>query len=226
MKIEESINLGSHNTFTYLKPRKWYHYFCIPFARCQTKNIREQIKSGIRSFDIRVRFDDNGDIYLCHGLFEVKFNTCTNISKYPQFVDWLICEIVTGLLSDSNNGEIDDNEKITFRLVLETSKVNDIQEMWFKNFCKYFDEKLQEYKNFNIASCTRKFDWKELYSCKYLIKEFQHISSYPKYKESIKVRWYEKICPWLYAKRTNVKFLENYKNDMYKNYTDVYYDFI
>ena len=225
--------LCSHNTFTYLRPRKIWHYICIPFARCQNKGLIKQIEEGIQVFDIRVRFDNSGYLILCHGLFELKLeipvieyelsgiNTRYVLSekyKFPNFIDWLL-NIV--------NIYIPNNEQVYFRLILETSKEDIVQELFFINFCRYFHNITEKQKNLNIIGCNRKFDWKKLYNT--LEPEpniFQHISSYPNYKESIKPRWYEKICPWLYAKRTNSIYKHNFNMGMYKNYDIVSYDFV
>lgn len=231
--MNSKVLLGSHNTFTYCKPKSFWHYFCIPFARCQNKNIIKQIESGIQLFDIRVRFDNSGYMYLCHGLFKLAFEIpviCYELSgknkkyvltdkfKFPNFVDWLI---------DNITKYGDQNKQYYFRLILETSKENIVQELFFKQFCKEFDNICKSSNNLQILGCNRKFDWKCLYNNELTEPSiFQHISSYPAYPESIKVRWYEKICPWLYAKRTNKKFLENLENGVYDNYETVSYDFI
>lgn len=228
--------ISSHNSFTYLKPRNLLSCIGIPIGRCQTKNIIEQIKAGVRLLDIRVRFDNSGYMYLCHGYFEVKLEIPVieiNISdnkdknyvlsdkfKFPQFIDWLL-NIVTNNISKE--------EYFYFRLVLETSKENIIQELFFKNFCEYFKNELEKrklYPYYRILSCVRKFDWKQLVLPTDSISCMQHISSCPNYVESIKVRWYEKFCPWLYAKRTNKQFLKNLDKGLYNNYDSVSYDFI
>lgn len=227
--------IGSHNSFTYCKPKNLLSWIGIPIGRCQTKNIEEQIKSGIRLLDIRVRFDNSGYMYLCHGLFElnlkipvIEYNlsdkntnhVLTNKFKFPNFIDWLLNIVYKNL---------PENENFYFRLVLEISKENIIQELFFKNFCEYFKNELEKqklYPNYRILDCVRKFDWKQLSLPTDELNCFQHISSYPNYKESIKVRWYEKICPWLYAKRTNKRFLANLENNLYDSYDSVSYDFV
>lgn len=227
-----SYILCSHNTFSYLKPRKWYHYFTIPFARCQSKDIFQQYKEDIRCFDIRVRFTKNGKIKFCHGLFEGKlklpvekiydyFDDNIYLDSYDyksiDFINWLVKIFPL-------------TEKIYFHLVLETNKEDLVQEKYFINFCKEFDFVIKKYgfKNIILLGGIRKFDWK-LIATNIKSQElnfFQHISSYSKYKEAIKVRFYEKICPWLYAKRTNKQFKKNVNNGLYKNYKILSYDFI
>lgn len=59
---------GSHNTLTAYPVRRWYMHILQPFARCQRKNVEEQIACGARAFDLRVRFDRVGNLEPCHGL--------------------------------------------------------------------------------------------------------------------------------------------------------------
>ena len=60
----------SHNSMTYLKPRKFLHRLLKIFAMCQTKTIDEQYHQGIRMFDIRIRFNDNLSPIFAHGFIE------------------------------------------------------------------------------------------------------------------------------------------------------------
>lgn len=63
---------GSHNTLTAYPVRRWYMHILQPFARCQRKNVEEQIACGARAFDLRVRFGKEGILIPCHGLVEHK----------------------------------------------------------------------------------------------------------------------------------------------------------
>ena len=50
--------IGSHNSWSYLRPRKWWMRLIAFAARCQRVDIREQyLKYGVRCFDLRVRYD-------------------------------------------------------------------------------------------------------------------------------------------------------------------------
>ena len=51
--------IGSHNTMSYLKPVHWYHWFLLPWARCQNLDIDEQIKAGVTYLDIRLKYINN-----------------------------------------------------------------------------------------------------------------------------------------------------------------------
>ena len=60
--------LGSHNSLSYLRPKKWYMYPFIFTAKCQKVNYKEQYKNyNIRVFDLRVWFDKDGNLEVRHG---------------------------------------------------------------------------------------------------------------------------------------------------------------
>lgn len=64
--------LGSHNSLSYLPCSKWWMYLINWAAKCQSKNLYEQYHSGVRYFDIRVRFDKKEKPVIAHGLVEYK----------------------------------------------------------------------------------------------------------------------------------------------------------
>lgn len=62
---------GSHNSWSYLKPKKWWMRAIAFTAKCQRVDILSQyILYGVRCFDLRVRFDSNGKLVIAHGLVE------------------------------------------------------------------------------------------------------------------------------------------------------------
>ena len=61
---------GSHNSFTGYKPKRWWGWIFLPFARCQRATLWQQMENGARVFDLRVRFDRVGNLVPCHGLVE------------------------------------------------------------------------------------------------------------------------------------------------------------
>lgn len=46
--------LGSHNSWTFVKPLKWWMRILNFTAKCQDKNIIEQYEAGVRCFDLRL----------------------------------------------------------------------------------------------------------------------------------------------------------------------------
>lgn len=59
--------IGSHNTMSYLPPRRWWQWPLRIFARCQRRTLAEQIAAGIRVFDLRV-YRDGDRWHFAHGL--------------------------------------------------------------------------------------------------------------------------------------------------------------
>ena len=126
--------LGAHNVLTFGTPKTIWDYFCIPFAKCQSKGIKELFDLNVRCFDIRIRFDKNNVPYACHGLFKVKFNILDLLSlKYCN--------------------------DIYIRLLLETSKADSRQE---ENFIKLVQCLRKMFPNIKFIELRRKFDWKRL----------------------------------------------------------------
>ena len=66
------MKLASHNTMTYLSPRKLWMKAINFTAKCQSLDINGQYAHGARLFDVRVRFDNTGAPLLAHGLVEYK----------------------------------------------------------------------------------------------------------------------------------------------------------
>ena len=60
--------LGSHNTFTYMKPIICWMYILKPFFKCQSSTLEEQVAKGVNLVDIRLRYNDGWKV--CHGLVE------------------------------------------------------------------------------------------------------------------------------------------------------------
>ena len=178
---------GSHNTMTYLRPKYWFMRLFGFAYKCQDKTLAEQIKSGVHSIDIRVRFRQNGGVYFCHGLYE---------SKLELTVD----NMVNFIVSQVKHGRVD-NEPIYVRIILETYKEDAFQEYHFTNFIKIFNLHLKGvYSDVNMSlyGSYRKFDWKKLYT-----ELPDNTTEEPISSVASNARWYEKVWPRAYAKRMN-----------------------
>jgi hypothetical protein len=63
--------LGSHNSWSYLKPKKWWMKAIAFTAKCQQKSIGQQYNDyGVRCFDLRLRFTNKRHLVVAHGLIE------------------------------------------------------------------------------------------------------------------------------------------------------------
>ena len=128
------MKLGTHDSMTYLPPKRWYLYPFKFMAKCQSKDIETQYKLGARMFDLRVKFND-GNPEFAHGLLTFKgdvFATLSYLNTKGAYI----------------------------RLLLEATKENEYQENHFIKFCQFCE---QSYTNLTFFCGRRKFDWKQLY---------------------------------------------------------------
>lgn len=83
--------LQSHNSWSYLRPKKWW---LRPFgfmAKCQSVSIYHQYYDyNVRSFDLRVRFDKNGQLVIAHGYFQFDIDS-NQLMKHLSFIDYNEC---------------------------------------------------------------------------------------------------------------------------------------
>lgn len=165
---------------TYAPPRKWWYIFAAPFAVCQYKTIEQQIKDGMKVFDLRVR-QRNGKWIFAHGFYEVKGDVHETLNYLEQ--------------SAKQSGY-----NYYVRLILETSKEDAEQEAKFAELC----EELQSKKCFVCMGGNRKSDWKQIYNFGWQPELWQPVSSMAK-----NARWYERYVPLLYALRMNRKNVQD-----------------
>lgn len=96
--------LGSHNSLSYLPCRKWWMYLINWTTKCQSKTLSKQFHSGVRYFDIRLKWNDKKeDWVIAHGLIEYK----GNIRRVLETIDSLAKFY---------------NEKVYVRFLLEYNK--------------------------------------------------------------------------------------------------------
>ena len=180
----ENVLIGSHNTMTYLPIEcKWYlkPFMWVGnklFAQCQNHNIYYQIFSRqVRVFDLRVYLGPNNQWNFAHGL--AKYQTDYNLDRILRILSLY-------------------NFPIYVRILLEKYK-NEEECDEFAKMCENIE---QTYPNITFFGGNRKGDWKKLYQFK--DKSFtddnnnQWVSSM-----TPDARWYEKVCPRLYAMRKN-----------------------
>lgn len=174
--------LASHNSFTFLKPKKWY---MTPFnfiSKCQSKTIEEQYNLGTRYFDLRVSFNKFGNVELRHGLMIYK-GGMNEISKALTFL----------------------NERpftVYVRVIHETNKYKDTNTSreLFTMLCIHLEN---TYKKIKFLDGRTKYNWEEVYSFNNSNPELNADFS------SVKGSKLNDLWPWLYAKTHNKKAIEN-----------------
>lgn len=191
------MKLGSHNTFTYLPVKQWYFKPFAFMSRCQEVDIWQQYFLGARLFDLRVRFDDNDNPIICHGLAEYK--------HLDAFIDDVLKKL--------------NKCKGTYvRVVLElyesdTSRYRR-QETLFRAFCKRIQSTYTNIiffggnnrNGFSFKGCVYSFENSVMLNDKYS-------STTSLFKNDNKfLRIIDDVYPRYYAKKYNKKNIEEYKN--------------
>ena len=137
---KHTYKIASHNSMTYLTPRRWYLRPFAFTARCQSKTIQEQYeKYGVRMFDIRLKFTDDGEVYFAHGAIEYK----CDMSKIYEYLNSLPGVIVRVLLENKP-------DVFVYRQ--------------FRRECAFLEDC---YPNVKWCSGRNKYNWEVIYEFKY-----------------------------------------------------------
>lgn len=181
--------LGSHNSLTYLRPRKWWQVLFHFMARCQGVNYMEQYeKYGVRLFDLRVWLDDNLNMEVRHGLMAFKSST-TFVVDFLQYLNGKGDCYVRIILEEDNFTKKD--KQVT------------LKEEQFKNLCGIWECHFQRIRFFGG---NRKYDWKVLYHFKgaepTLDDKYSSTTSLFE-SDSRFLAVLDDLFPWLYARLNN-----------------------
>ena len=170
--------IGGHNSMTYFKPKTIFGYIGNVVAKCQNKSIFQLLHEQYRVFDIRISYDKYRNIEYRHGL--VRYKSKINLKDLLNQLD---------IDSIAN--------KIIIRIILEHyNDTTDIDN--FTKLCKYIEVR---FNNIIFIGGNVKKTWKKVYQFDNNITDadiYQWVSSMAN-----DAHWYEKVCPYLYAKRKN-----------------------
>lgn len=179
--------LASHNSWSYLPPKKWWMRPFSFVAKCQSKNIREQYEAGVRLFDLRIRFDEYDNLIPAHGLMEYDYD----VDSLKADLRWL-------------NNQLD---VVYVQVVFEMNRPSEWDEISFLNWCMNLRRR---YKNILFVGFNRKYDWKPLLNDKQ-----GNLPIAGCFASAPSDKWYSKLndlCPWLWARLHNNQVLEAYKD--------------
>lgn len=84
--------IATHDSATGEKGNGILSWLFTPFARTQSKTIKEQIEAGCRYFDIRIRKTNRGWV-CCHGIWETKKSLDEILSEINLVTDNVYCNI-------------------------------------------------------------------------------------------------------------------------------------
>ena len=175
--------LGSHNSWSYIRPSKWWMRLFAFTARCQSKSIVEQYEQyGVRCFDLRFRYFD-GEAHIVH-----------NYMDYGKF--WGDNSDVVSWLNEKKDVKI--------RLIhdVRTKNQYDIDNInRFKEDCKKLEELFPNIQfwcgqNLYNREVEYEFDYKP-----YAVEKYSSVCP-PKIIDD----WF----PWIYAKLNNKKIYQQY----------------
>lgn len=176
--------LGSHNSWSFLPPKKWWQRALAFTARCQRLNIKEQYNAGVRCFDLRLRFKD-GTMYVVHNSF-----------VYCDFLD-----IIKDLEWLDKKGDV------VIRVVHDVRKGKDYTKMAVSKFrfiCTWLPLYLWTIKFWcgrNLYDYTIDYDFDYKPEC---IERYASVCS-----PNLIDDWW----PWIYAKRKNREMRWHYPID-------------
>lgn len=186
------MRLSSHNTFTYLTPRKWWGRLLAFTARCQRMDFNRQLDLGAQMFDLRIRFDKYGNPVVCHGLIE--------------YEDWSWLYVVDSILQLDDKSRNSDNPYY-MRVVLETKRPTETDKDRFREFCKAL---VGLHKNIVFFGGNDRSDW----GCKNPVYDFgvplpdideKHASTTALFRRFPRL---DDLCPILYARLFNHRNIE------------------
>ena len=189
-----TMHKGSHASYTYLKPVDLkYRLFNFKY-KCQNKDILEQYNSGVRLFDIRIRYKEKPDPIICYG---------------PVDYDISWSKVLFDLENLNKISTSDD--KIYIRLTLEPKKSgsNRYQEKRFSSTCRDLENK---FPGLGFFGGQRRSDWKQVY-------EFKKQANL-----HIKRAYASSVCsggliwPWYFSKTEKNKIWEEFILDYSDNF--------
>ena len=76
------MELATHNTMTYRKPKQFWAKL-VPFiAKCQSVDYKKQHELGAKEFDLRLFWDKDGKLEFRHGIFSYNADDIYDILEY------------------------------------------------------------------------------------------------------------------------------------------------
>lgn len=190
--------LGSHNSLSYLPPKKWWMKPFHWMARCQRVDYKKQYALGVRVFDLRIWLDKCYRVQIRHGQMEFKvpkgFDGEQYVAKFLRYLDTQGGCAVRVILEEDD--------------ILEQLPYADKAEEYFHDWCIVYAFR---YKHIKFFGGNRKYDWKVLYDFKNDISLDDKYSSTTSLFKTNKwpwLRYVDDLWPWLYARLHNKENLK------------------
>jgi hypothetical protein len=175
--------LGSHNSWTYLKPKKWWMKLMSFTVRCQNRHIYDQYyKYGVRCFDLRVRFNSDGKAIISHGIIEYDFDE----ESLMNDLRWL-----------NYKGDV------AVRILHEARRKSQYNELTRDMFVWFCDALEEEFPNIKFWCGRNLYNWNVDYVFDYNPSCEEKYASVcpPKFIDD----WFPKLYAWIMNKRNKKK---------------------
>lgn len=190
------MKIGTHNSLTYLTPKKWWQKLIKFTAKCQEVDYEKQYELGARVFDVRLWYDDDLKMEVRHGRIAYKigytvfFNMLDFLEEKGDCYVRLICEEDSFAKNDQ-------------------TVIN--KEKRFIEDCRYVESL---YNNIKFFGGNRKYDWKVLYNFKNkdvpnLIDRYSSTTSLFK-SDNKWLAVLDDLYPKLYAKLKNKRLVKEH----------------
>lgn len=207
--------IASHNTFSYRSPKKWYMRPIKFMAKCQAYDYKTQHeKFGVDCFDLRLFWDEDGNLEFRHGPFSYDASDFDEILRYCEDNDILLRVLFEERLFPKSLAVI--SQKMNMRQL-------------FKDTCAYIEENYPKIRCFRGVNCGNFSETLHTFkdSSKY-IEDGWYSSVTSLFKSENKIlRVIDDFWPWLYARLKNRKnrkmFEEKYAD---KENAVVLFDFV
>ena len=173
--------LGSHNSWSYLRPKAWWLRPIRFIAKCQDADILNQYgEYNVRCFDLRVRFVDN-KLVVAHGIFQYDIDE----KKVYETLDWLdkCGDIYVRVIHEARKAKYHTPESVAL----------------FADFCSYIENR---YKNIKFWCGKNLYDWTNDYTFR------NNPSCEEKYSSVCTPKLIDDWYPRWFALRNNRKILK------------------
>ena len=177
------MKIGSHNSWSFLKPRSLWMWPFLFMARCQSRSIRGQLDRGASLFDLRFYPLSDNEFEIRHGLMRYR--------------------------SDNIESDLKLLSGYWVRLILEQPKKSKEQNTIDERFVALSNALIKKFPAVKFFGFYRKFDWKKLKDevhseVPVLVDMYSSLKS-PKYLDD----W----CPFLYSWLNKKKIQEMKEKD-------------
>ena len=205
------MKLATHNTMTYLPPKKWWGKILGFIAKCQSVDYKKQHELGAEGYDLRLFFDKDGNVEYRHGIISYDASNIYDVLNYARDNN-IIVRVLLEIRTYNKN-------------LIEDTTVNKLKQ-YFIDFCNGLENQYPTIKFYGGKSLMDMsvvlYDFKN----KPVIKEFGLFSSMTSlFKSDNKfLRIIDDLWPWLYARLNNKKNIEKHKDKSDEYYMSI--DFI